>query len=116
MNDLSNQECVVCRADSPRIFVADSQEYMDVLKDWSINQMDSIDKLHRRYTLSNFSVALEFTNKIGDLAEAEDHHPVLVTEWGAVEVYWWTHVIHGLHRNDFVMAARCDKIFCQSNE
>ena len=64
MNDLSNQECVVCRADSPRIFVADSQEYMDVLKDWSINQMDSIDKLHRRYTFSNFSVALEFTNKI----------------------------------------------------
>ena len=116
MNDLVNQECVVCRADSPRISRVDSQRYMDVLRDWNINQSDNIDKLHRRFAFSGFSAALEFTNKIGGLAEKEDHHPVLVTEWGAVEVFWWTHVVHGLHRNDFVLAARCDEIYGRKNE
>jgi 4a-hydroxytetrahydrobiopterin dehydratase len=47
------------------------------------------------------------------LAEAEDHHPAIVTEWGRVTVTWWTHKIRGLHRNDFIMAAKTDRLYAE---
>ena len=55
--------------------------------------------------------ALEFTNRVGEMAEAEDHHPALLTEWGRVTVAWWTHVVGGLHKNDFVAAAKTDRLY-----
>ena len=61
-----------------------------------------------------FAAALAFTNRVGALAEAEGHHPALLTEWGHVTVTWWTHKIRGLHRNDFIMAAKTDALFAQS--
>ena len=61
----------------------------------------------------NFSSAVQFTNKIADLAEQEDHHPAILLEWGKVEVTWWTHKILGLHMNDFIAAAKTDLIFNQ---
>jgi 4a-hydroxytetrahydrobiopterin dehydratase len=54
---------------------------------------------------------LEFTNQVGELAEKEDHHPTILTEWGKVTVTWWTHVVKGLHLNDFISAAKTDQIF-----
>ena len=51
-----------------------------------------------------------FTNRVGALAEAEDHHPALLTEWGRVTVTWWTHKIRGLHRNDFIMASKTNRL------
>jgi len=54
---------------------------------------------------------LEFTNKVGELAEKEGHHPALLTEWGRTTVTWWTHKIKGLHRNDFIMAAKTDELY-----
>ena len=58
---------------------------------------------------------MEFTNRVGAMAEEEGHHPRLVTEWGRVKVTWWTHKIRNLHRNDFVMAAKSDALYTQSN-
>jgi len=58
----------------------------------------------------DFAAALAFTQQVGQLAEAEGHHPVLRTEWGKVRVEWWTHKIKGLHANDFVMAAKTDAL------
>jgi 4a-hydroxytetrahydrobiopterin dehydratase len=63
------------------------------------------------FRFKNFRQALEFTNKIGDIAEQEGHHPVIVTEWGRVKVSWWTHKIQGLHQNDFIMAAKTDELY-----
>jgi 4a-hydroxytetrahydrobiopterin dehydratase len=54
---------------------------------------------------------LEFTNKIGSIAEVENHHPLIITEWGKVTLDWWTHKIGGLHKNDFIMAARSDELY-----
>jgi len=54
------------------------------------------------------------TNRVGALAEAEGHHPALLTEWGRVTVTWWTHKIRGLHRNDFIMAAKTDGLVTES--
>ena len=58
--------------------------------------------------MKDFAQALELTNRIGALAEAEKHHPAILTEWGKVTVSWWTHKIRGLHRNDVIMAAKTD--------
>ena len=58
--------------------------------------------------------ALAFTNRVGALAEREGHHPALLTEWGRVTVTWWTHKIRGLHRNDFIMAAKTDALVAES--
>jgi 4a-hydroxytetrahydrobiopterin dehydratase len=60
--------------------------------------------------------ALDFTNKVGGLAEEEDHHPAILTEYGKVTVVWWTHAIKGLHRNDFIMAAKTDQLAAQVAE
>jgi len=57
-----------------------------------------------------FCAALDFTNTVGGLAEEEGHHPAILTEYGKVTVVWWTHKIKGLHRNDFIMAAKTDQI------
>ena len=67
-------------------------------------------RLERAFTFSDFAAALAFTNRVGAAAEAEGHHPALLTEWGRVTVTWWTHAIRGLHRNDFVMAAKTDAL------
>ena len=63
------------------------------------------------FRFDDFAKALAFTNALGQLAEEEDHHPALLTEWGRVTVTWWTHKIRGLHRNDFVMAAKADELY-----
>ena len=63
-------------------------------------------RLRRVFSFDDFAQALEFTNRVGALAEEEGHHPALLTEWGRTTVTWWTHKIRGLHRNDFVMAAK----------
>lgn len=58
------------------------------------------------FKFKDFAEALAFTNKVGQIAEEEGHHPSILTEWGGVTVTWWTHKIKGLHRNDFIMAAK----------
>ena len=62
------------------------------------------------FQFDDFAQALDFTNRVGAIAEDQGHHPALLTEWGRVTVAWWTHKIRGLHRNDFVMAARTDEV------
>jgi len=66
--------------------------------------------LEKVFKSKNFAQASEFTNKVGAIAEEEDHHPMLVVEWGRVTVQWWTHVVKGLHKNDFIMAAKTDEL------
>lgn len=53
---------------------------------------------------------MDFTSKVGEIAEADGHHPRIVTEWGRVAVTWWTHKIRNIHRNDFIMAAKTDRL------
>jgi 4a-hydroxytetrahydrobiopterin dehydratase len=108
---LASQTCTACRADSPRATAAERDEYMRQLPEWSIVNEENMDRLKRVFRFSNFVEALSFTNRVGELAESQGHHPLLITEWGRVTVEWWTHSIGGLHINDFVMAARTDELF-----
>ncbi len=80
------------------------------IPNWTLTQREGIQRLERVFTLKDFAEALSFTNRIGALAEAEGHHPAILTEWGRVTVTLWTHKIHALHRNDFIMAAKIDAL------
>lgn len=75
---------------------------------WQLAEVDAVLRLVRTYIFSDFAQALAFTNRVGELAEAQQHHPALLTEWGKVTVSWWTHSVGGVTRNDLIMAARTD--------
>lgn len=110
MTTLVQERCVACRPDSPRVTAEEIAELKPQIPEWDIVERDGIPRLERTYRFKNFAEALEFTNRVGALAEEEGHHPAILTEWGKVTVSWWTHKIKGLHRNDFIAAAKTDQI------
>jgi 4a-hydroxytetrahydrobiopterin dehydratase len=107
---LTREKCVACRRDAPTVTEAELAELRPQVADWELVEIDGIPRLRRVFAFEGFAPALAFTNKVGELAEAEGHHPALLTEWGRTTVTWWTHKIKGLHRNDFVMAAKTDQL------
>lgn len=111
MGILANENCVPCRRGDPRLGEDEVQSLLAALSEWQVNEINGVPRLERGYTFKNFAQALEFTNLIGEMAEEQDHHPSLLTEWGRVTVTWWTHAVGGLHRNDFIMAARTDAAY-----
>ncbi len=110
-NMLREQKCLPCRGGDPALSEAQIQEYRSQVPDWSMIEKDGIKRLERVFKFKNFGEALAFTNRVGQIAEAEDHHPAILTEWGKVTVTWWTHAVKGLHRNDFIMATKTDAIY-----
>ncbi|MGI0050090.1 MAG: 4a-hydroxytetrahydrobiopterin dehydratase, partial [Nitrososphaera sp.] len=84
--------------------------YFRELQHWSVVEKNGIRRLEKSFKFKDFAEALAFTNKVGQMAEKEGHHPDILTEWGKVTVSWWTHKINGLHKNDFVMAAKTDSL------
>lgn len=78
------------------------------IPDWGLVERHDIRKLERVFHVPDFRAALAFAQAVGDLSEAAGHHPAILIEWGRVTVTWWTLRMRGLHRNDFVMAARTD--------
>jgi 4a-hydroxytetrahydrobiopterin dehydratase len=108
MENLAVRKCVPCRGGDPALTDAEIEELTPFIPGWQIKEVDGIKRLERVFKLKNFTEALSFTNQIGAIAEEEEHHPLIVTEWGKVTVQWWTHKIRGLHNNDFIMAAKTD--------
>ncbi len=111
MTQLERERCVACRADSPHVTDPEVAELHPQVPEWTLRADNGVRKLERSFSFPNFGQALAFTNAVGGLAEAEGHHPLLVTEWGRATVTWWTHKIRDLHRNDFIMAAKTDRAF-----
>lgn len=105
---LTEERCEACRADAPKVSDTELAELMKQIPDWQPVVIDGVLQLKREFLFKNFVEALAFTNRVGALAEETGHHPALLTEWGKVTVNWWTHKIKGLHRNDFILAARTD--------
>lgn len=110
MSDLSKESCEACRADAPLISDEDLRALMPNIPDWSVIVVDGVMQLTREFAFKNFAQAMAFSNRVGEIAEAEGHHPAILTEWGKVTVTWWSHKIKGLHRNDLIMAARTDEM------
>ncbi len=110
MTNLYQMKCVACRGGEPKLTREQIAEFAPQVPEWQIKEVDGMPRLERVFKFKNFAQALEFTDKIGVIAEEEDHHPLIVIEWGRVTVQWWTHKVGGLHQNDFIMASKVDKL------
>ena len=113
MDSLISQKCVACKADAPKVTDDELAKLLKEIPEWKLITKESMLRLQRVFEFQGYSSAVQFTNKIADLAEQEDHHPAILLEWGKVEVTWWTHKILGLHKNDFIAAAKTDLVFNQ---
>ncbi len=108
MSELSSKVCVACESEEDPLEENEIKEYMEKLKDgWSLKDNKIIEKT---YKFKNFREALDFTNKVGELAERESHHPTITLTWGKVIIALTTFKINGLHENDFILAAKIDEI------
>jgi len=110
MSTLTEMKCTACRTGEPTVTDVEIAQYHPLVAEWQIVERDGIKRLRRVFKVKDFAAALAFTNAVGAIAEAEGHHPAILTEWGRVTVEWWTHKIKGLHRNDFIMAAKTDDL------
>ena len=108
---LCDEFCYPCTGDAPAIDDEEAKALLKQLPQWAMIHCEGVRQLQRNYKLESFTQALELAQRIGELAETHNHHPALLVEWGKLIVTWWTHAIKGLHRNDFVMAAKTDQIF-----
>jgi 4a-hydroxytetrahydrobiopterin dehydratase len=109
MSALAERQCVPCKGG---VAALKGQELARLVKElgggW---QVAAERQLIKEYEFSNFREALDFTNEVGELAEAEQHHPDIYLTWGKVKLTIWTHKINGLTESDFVLAAKADKAF-----
>ncbi len=111
METLTHLKCVACRADAPPATDREIAEWQTQIPAWQIIERAGVRALERVFKFKNFAQALTFTQRVGELAEAEGHHPDILTQWGQVTVWWSTHAIKNLHRNDFIVAAKTDALY-----
>lgn len=116
MQSLTALKCTPCRGDEPAISDDKIIELAPKVPNWEIAKKDGSKRLERTFKFDDFAQALAFTNGVGEIAEEEGHHPLIETGWGSVKVSWWTHEISGLHRNDFIMAAKTDEVYVDQSE
>jgi 4a-hydroxytetrahydrobiopterin dehydratase len=108
---LAKMSCTACRRGEPTVTDAEIARLQVQIPDWEVLEIDGVRRLRRVFRFDDFGRSLAFTDRVGALAEREAHHPALLTEWGSTTVTWWTHKIQGLHRNDFIMAAKTDELY-----
>jgi 4a-hydroxytetrahydrobiopterin dehydratase len=107
MGNLASKQCTACKTGTSALARSEITPLLAQLRGWEV-----IDDHHLRknWTFPDFAGALEFVNRVGDLAEREDHHPDLSFSWGKARVELWTHKVNGLTENDFIMAAKIDEL------
>ena len=114
MENLSQATCVPCRGGVPPLTREEAAPLAASVPDWRIEEREGILRLEREFRFKNFRQALDFTSQVGELAEREGHHPDLRLSWGRVGIETWTHKINGLHRNDFILAAKIDRLYAEA--
>ena len=104
---LADKHCVPCRGGVPPLKGEELLQMHTQITGWTV-----VDEHHliKDYRFPDFRTALDFVNKIGEIAEAEGHHPDLYLAWGKVQVKTWTHKIDGLTESDFILAAKIDEV------
>jgi 4a-hydroxytetrahydrobiopterin dehydratase len=115
LHSLAEEHCEPLHA---RDEVVHGRQLLDLhatVPDWHIVERDGFACLQRTFHFGSFAEALAFTDRVGALAQAEGHHPTIVTEWGRATVSWWTHALKGLHRNDFIMACKTDQLYAPAH-
>lgn len=107
---LKDQQCEVCRLDAPLVCADQLPSLHAQIPSWDIISVDDIKRLNKVFKFKNFKQALDFANQVGALGESAGHHPALLVEWGKLTVSWWSHEAGGLHKNDFILAAKTDDL------
>jgi 4a-hydroxytetrahydrobiopterin dehydratase len=107
MSELSSRQCVPCRGGVPPLTADEIAPLKSQLSEWDVVNEHH---LRKEYRFKNFKEALEFVNRVGELAEEQGHHPDICFGWGKVEVTIWTHKIDGLTESDFILAAKIDAL------
>ena len=111
MNDLAKKTCIPCEGNIPPFDKSEIHKYLKKVNGWEVKSNDEKSfYLIKRFTFKNFKESQNFVNKLGDLAEIENHHPDISFGWGYCEVKIFTHAIKGLAESDFILAAKIDKI------
>jgi 4a-hydroxytetrahydrobiopterin dehydratase len=106
--DLSSKKCTPCQGGIPPLKGKLIKIFHDRIdKSWKVVKQHHLEK---EFIFKDFKEALAFTNKVGELAEKEGHHPDIYLSWGKVKIITYTHKINGLHENDFILAAKIDEI------
>ena len=106
--ELAQKKCVPCRGGTPPLTADEVKEYLAAVPQWTVSADGK--RISRTFTFKDFVQAMQFVNKVADVAEEQGHHPDIHIHWNKVELVLWTHAIGGLHENDFVMAARTDRL------
>ncbi len=107
MSDLATKTCVPCRGGVPPLKGQELASYQKQVSGWNVVNEHHITK---GFKFPNFVKALEFVNRVGELAEQQGHHPDILLAWGKADVTLWTHKINGLTESDFIMAAKIDRL------
>jgi 4a-hydroxytetrahydrobiopterin dehydratase len=107
---LSAKACVACRGDEPKLTYNRIKSYLLQIDDDWVFSSDP-DKIKKSFEFEDFNKALDFINRVGELSEKEKHHPnICIYDYRKVSIELFTHKIDGLHENDFIMAAKIDKL------
>ncbi len=106
--DLAEKKCVPCRGGIPPLGRPEAEKLGAQVPGWRVN--DAADRISRKFSFKTFKAAMKFVNRVADLAEEEGHHPDFVIHYNEVELVLWTHKIGGLHENDFILAAKIDRL------
>tara|TARA_Y100001970_G_scaffold69243_1_gene88324 strand:- start:3265 stop:3603 length:339 start_codon:yes stop_codon:yes gene_type:complete len=111
IENLSEGKCEPCEGNVPKLNKSQIDEYLSKLENWSLN--DQQEMIFRKFKFPTFQKALDFTNKVGQIAENEGHHPDISLGWGYCLILIHTHAIKGLSVNDFILASKIDKIYIE---
>ncbi len=106
--ELASKGCVPCKGGVPPMKGRELERMLKIVPEWRAANEHHIT---RTYTFPNFKQALDFVNRVGEVAEKQGHHPDILLAWGRAEITLWTHKINGLTESDFIMAAKIDQLF-----
>lgn len=105
---LAEKSCVACRGGVPPLDRTEAERLHAQIPEWTLK--DDAHRIERTFRFKNFQEAMNFVTKVGELAEAEQHHPDITFGWGYATIVLFTHKIKGLHENDFILAAKIDRV------
>ena len=111
MRNYESKVCVACHSNAPKSTKAEINEFLKNYVEWELLEDNQTPQLKRIYKFNDYLSAVDFTKKIANISEKENHHPSIMLEWDKVTVRWWTHKIKGLHENDLIMSAKTEEIF-----
>jgi 4a-hydroxytetrahydrobiopterin dehydratase len=114
MERLASRSCVPCRGGIPPLTEAAARELSAKTPGWSL--AEAATRLERRFEFRDFVAAMQFVNRVADVAEKEGHHPDIAIHWNKVDLTLWTHKIGGLHENDFILAAKVNRLLEEGAE